>query len=356
MDTTTIYVQTSSTELGYQIPPKMNYPVTYAFANVQKYVTGNYCVLWTGVPVTDPRLFLGVSEYDKTYRDLEYISVSPFFERPAGDEGGFGSADGQIPFGRLLDGFLGVLEQRQGLPRDRPFFTVLDSNAAHHVSATLAAFAFNRSPDQRKRVIFNFDHHPDYGYGGKLGLESPISCQTWGQFTLASFDTRPRPIANVYVVTGVAERMAEYQQNPGGGKLLTLTGTTIHQQVDALLRNVLRVTVDQVDLYVSIDRDFMAGSFTTYDDGIYSADAGRRMVGDLLDAMRGARLVGFDIVGLPAVAGRSKSKPEYKNNQGCMTGPDCPWEQARADIEVFQAMVANFPSAAIAAQRAAARG
>jgi hypothetical protein len=69
-----------------------------------------------------------------------------------------------------------------------------------------------------------------------------------------------------------------------------------------------------MEFYITIDRDFMKGSFTAWDDGNVELADGRRAVGDLLKRLREIniqkfRLIGMDVTGLPELNGASKYYP-----------------------------------------------
>lgn len=62
-----------------------------------------------------------------------------------------------------------------------------------------------------------------------------------------------------------------------------------------------------IDVYVTVDRDVMLGSKTAYDDGGYLPEDLRLAVSITLSILsrKKAKLVGFDVTGLPSLSGRS---------------------------------------------------
>ncbi len=105
-----------------------------------------------------------------------------------------------------------------------------------------------------------------------------------------------------------------------------------------------------IDVYISVDRDFMIGSYTPWGDGPHTMADGRKAVLDALtffkshlptdmpgpsgERKRVARLVGFDIVGLPAHPGSKPPKTPMTEDEAIL--------QANEDIAQFYRAVHDY--------------
>lgn len=99
-----------------------------------------------------------------------------------------------------------------------------------------------------------------------------------------------------------------------------------------------------LEIYLSVDRDVMEGSFTDYGDGLYPLPQLWDFVQHFIDglvALRGrepavpVRFAGFDLCGLPMLNGSSKS-----------AGPTSPADrylQVGADLQRFATVIRSIP-------------
>jgi hypothetical protein len=206
----------------------------------------------------------------------------------------------------------------------RPLFGMIDTNSAHHLSAPLVERAIrfgdpqrlNGQP-QRAMVVVNFDAHTDYG---AKAAAAEINCQTWGRFVSNSIPQLHPPLADAYVrlgrVTGKADptwangewHRADTDQPPVSIEFDQSSNDPIGAQLDTVIQAIANGR--PVDAYVSLDRDLLQQSYTQYLDGPFPENQGIAGVIQCAThlANRGARLVGFDITGLPTYPGDVRDK------------------------------------------------
>jgi len=258
------------------------------------------------------------------------------FNRPVGSATGGADNNGQTH----LAAFHCVMNAGGPAPpfpaTPHAYFAIIDSNAAHHLSALLAEHSFVGLPAGWAKVIVNFDAHSDFGT--QINPNS-YRCDNWGIYTV-------RPVANVFAAA-VADMYVGFGNKPGSAWATSfyrmrppgpapqqqLAGATVTAQVQALLAavNANAVLLNGapwlgIAVYVTIDRDVMEASFTDYGDGPYPAVALYQAVHECLQVFRGSgvALRGVDICGLPTWTGGSAKQPTWGPAQ----------RQARANVDI----------------------
>lgn len=260
-----------------------------------------------------------------------------FLNVPAGNQAGQGDANGALPWERFQCGLPPVFPRINPGGLLRKPFSVIDTNAAHHFTLAIANYALNvlapnlplqpGAPAARRRVIVNFDAHDDIGTGGAM-----IACDRWGRYAVRPpAGSTLANVADLYAVLGVkfvptpalpAGFLVPRNQNKSN-----LRPASWGDAVNQMMAAAGATATNQVDLYVSIDRDVMQSSYTTYGDGAYTPQAIRAGVQAFLQAWNGARVVGMDVVGLPATGGSGIVQPDWSLQQQMA--------QAAADISSF---------------------
>lgn len=203
-----------------------------------------------------------------------------------------------------------------------PLFSIIDTNSAHHLSAPLVERAVSRADPRRlagqptrAMLVINFDNHPDYGGD----TTSPVTCQNWGCFVSKTVqNVYANPIADAYVRFGANDPQANptwgrgewHQANLAGGMVDINPNytATLQAQLNTVIGIISPGAPANVDAYVSLDRDVLKRSFTQYNDGPFPAAAGIAGVETCLAHLVGvgARIVGFDICGLPTFPGATR--------------------------------------------------
>ncbi|MEL6440785.1 MAG: hypothetical protein AAFQ80_16205 [Cyanobacteria bacterium J06621_8] len=213
---------------------------------------------------------------------------------------------------------------------DHPLFAVVDHNSAHHMSYILAKWGFSRFSSHKKKVVINFDQHEDYG----SPKSKEIACSTWGNFILRRGQDS---VADAYVVVGVRnsgkknkdENTLIYTKQNKDTVSSSIKKTELvpwrkyfekQDENDGLLEaifnelNKLEENKEwsQWDVYITVDRDVMIGSFTSYGDGSYESSKVQEKIGEYLNQLSeaGVNLVGFDVIGLPDKQGKSDKVTE----------------------------------------------
>ena len=195
-----------------------------------------------------------------------------------------------------------------------PVFSVIDHNSAHTFTAALATAAFQRSPQPgRTAVLINVDNHSDFTNNpiAVAGVEAHVRCDNWVDFAKAK-----APVAKFFHfgTHGVPEQQ----------KL---------QQLQTEL-----AADKKIDLYLSVDRDFMIGSCTPWGNGPYTSETGRALITKILDAFHGKdlRIVGFDVVGLPNTETVKDAEAQCADRTASVA-------RANEDIKAFFAAFASRP-------------
>ncbi|VFQ45347.1 hypothetical protein MSL71_30040 [Desulfoluna butyratoxydans] len=221
-----------------------------------------------------------------------------------------GGSHGNVPFQAYRDTFLGgpMFKENRPILTDiaNPLFSVVDHNSAHHMAYILANKGFRGHEDMAwRRVVINFDNHKDYEAFNPDA--DSICCQNWGQALRPRPDDktlhRDHPVSR-YVVLGLGSTIANVV-SWGLGGIRYQDKVDLSQEI--LLANALRkslelgVPLENYLFHITVDRDFMKGSYTPYGDGPHYPHEGRNMVLQCLHFLkqRGATLSGFDVTGLP---------------------------------------------------------
>jgi len=255
------------------------------------------------------------------------------------------NSDGQIELESFCTAFLDG--ESPGLLNGiaLPIFAVVDHNSAHHMAYILARKAFSLFSRQRgNKIVINFDNHAD----GIKATGGKIQCKSWAWNLLKD------KIADVYVSLG-AWKQSLPRLKPGEtqGYILETSNTfsidklpkepeNIKQGIESIMAEVETKVRGKIssfswqdaDVCITVDRDFMKGSFTPYGDGEYSPEVGRAAVTNCLGFLckKNASLVGFDITGLPSTCGSSAFKGERK----------AAYDQAVEDIAIFYRHVMQY--------------
>jgi hypothetical protein len=273
--------------------------------------------------------------------DLQYIPAAVrqqvlnganLFNRPVGSS----DADNSCSGNTNLAAFRPVMQSI--FPPDpagawRAWLSVVDSNAAHHLSLLLAERGFTTAPPPavagpRARVVINVDAHEDFS-GGAVNIAN-LRCDNWGLYTVRSVgQIWPNPLATAYVTVGTSSDAAGFRNSkvrlcpPAAVNARGLPGDTAAAQVQALwaeLQAAAPVLLNNpagawagCDVYLSVDRDVEQFSFTDYNDGSYAPAVLWPFVAGYVAAFAAnginTRFVGFDICGLPTWGGMSRVRP-----------------------------------------------
>jgi hypothetical protein len=218
----------------------------------------------------------------------------------------------------------------QGAVADHAWFSIIDTDSAHHLSAPLVEQAIRwRDPARldgaptRPMIVINFDAHTDYGAKSGAQPQVPITCQSWGRFVSntvpGSYDF---PLADAYVRFGhntayddVAS-WGEAEWHAADAPYVTkkvidnYTGPQpLIDQIDEVRRQVAGGVDTPIYAYVSLDRDVLKQNYTQYNDGPFDQQAGIDGVKECLTylAATNATIIGFDVTGLPTFPGATRS-------------------------------------------------
>jgi hypothetical protein len=241
--------------------------------------------------------------------------------------------NGRVNYDDFYNSFYNPMEDNSlfnRMPSTPPLFAIVDHNSAHHMSYVLACKGFTCFGEGwHKRIVINFDHHNDYTLEDHKGI---IGCENWGDFL------RMYPPADAYIVIGVkgstsseAKITGWYRHVNSQGFVSTIDlerlGINFNLVASAekkvsdiveVLKEVKakineKISCDQLggdanwlweeenDVYITVDRDFMQFSGTSYGPGSFPIDLGRKAVAECLGYLSNQRvtLVGFDVTGLP---------------------------------------------------------
>jgi hypothetical protein len=224
-----------------------------------------------------------------------------------------------------------------------PYFAIIDSNAAHHVSLLLAERAFAAVPAGFAKAIVNFDAHEDFG---TQVTPRSFRCDNWGIFSVrAVAGVYANPLANAYACfankgAGGAAPNPPFSNSfvcrrpPAPVGRLPLAGATVAEQTTALLGLLGAGAPPGIAVYVTVDRDSMQSSYTDYDDGPYTQAALHAAAQECLQTLRaaGVTLAGFDVCGLPTLNGRGAQRLTPAERQA----------QALADLQFFHQQVLAY--------------
>ncbi|WP_394845451.1 hypothetical protein LZC95_51520 [Pendulispora brunnea] len=363
MDCNLLFVQTNRNQLSY------NRFEDYSLKRVNDYFDSIQTMLHAPAsarlvvvnqfdnPV--PRVVRGTNDFDYVTPETRHrIGLhGTFLQKSVADQTGNTAYKGDAALSTFRDGLLIEMDaaiERSHQPATRPRFAVVDHNAAHDVSAPLAEWAFANADAStpRVRIIVNFDFYADSP--DKIDLnEQIIRCDNWAGFmTRVVPGVYPKPIADAYVNFGVSSGPnAKVSGNLGAGLYQLARNNGLKPQriipenhptptvTEQLATVVGWFSPGDVDVYISIDRDFMVGSYTPWGDGSQLPHAGRAAVLEALLFFQkglpfGARgqLVGFDVTGLPALGGFS----------GTGIKEPAAIEQANDDLITFYRQVRDY--------------
>lgn len=295
-------------------------------AVVDQYVDELVQATGVALPITSRRRLATVASDGLTWISQHVAGgcgvVGPLFSSPVGSQQGAAANNGATSF----DQFRCVIRSVDGLPvAPHPLFSIIDSNAAHHLSALLAEYSFANTAPGTAKVVINFDAHPDFGV---VNISGTIRCDNWGSYCVGEVGGRPA-ISDFYVGIGNKPTAGPVPppawsnsfvrvRAPHDRRKADVPAGTISAQIDSLA-NTIDAAAHLLNqgpwiartAYVSVDRDVMQQSFTDYGDGHYDPTDARAGVLECLAALKriGFTLSGFDVCGLPTVAGSSTAAP-----------------------------------------------
>lgn len=311
-----------------------------------------------------------------------------------------GQYNGKADYGVFLDAFWRYWNAQPGLQPvagNRPIFAVIDHDSAHHWSVPLSERAFSRSVvlpgPPRARILINFDQHEDLGQFNFPAVPT-IQCSQWGRFAIASparngvgcLHNLP-VIAHAYVrispanppanahnamltdfggtqwrctnVPGVAMPVTvpPLPQGPGFPTVTTPPAnpaSTIAQQIGSVVQQLtFGGTYAAIDAYITVDRDFILQNGTPYTNtnGEHQITPARQAVQACLQALQAvqARLVGFDVCGLPAEGGMyypfpiPAAPPLPPTVASNITNLASAIDQAAVDVQQFYQWATAYP-------------
>lgn len=252
-------------------------------------------------------------------------------------------ADGSVAFDRFVSTFLGGPMFRAGAPilanMQSPLFSIIDHNSAHHLSFVLANKAFRAYRGHARKIVVNLDAHEDYGHAVNW---QQIGCQNWGRKLLAVAG-RPRWLPGggveryvAFCLNHHANRARLWRSNGQtliGNAAAIQPGNVGHGGLpNAVLGQFLGPNLNNAAVYITIDRDFMAGSWTPYGDGSYAVGEGRQIIQGLINYLRGqgAQIVGADMIGLPCESQYLATTPQQQRQA---------LVQMRDDINLFYGLI-----------------
>lgn len=255
-----------------------------------------------------------VQEYAEELYDFDEIYIKTnrrnddFWGIPA-EKPMEGAADGTINILKFRNQISKVLDT---LESDAPLFSVIDHNSAHHVSWGLAKHAFSNYGDEdAKKLIINFDAHKDFSKIRSKHVKYKIRCNNWAAWAVAGGVDLSYRIAHGYMHIG---HPANYTRRNFGAKSGDWGGSKYYaphsspvsfkkRTVESQVMAALKATgTSPVDAYVTLDRDVMIGSGTSYGCGEHLPKHLFQALDECLATLYGAgvSLCGFDICGLPA--------------------------------------------------------
>jgi hypothetical protein len=326
-----VYFQTSRWLRAYLEKPA--YADGYKPIAAQKHADSLLGKLTVPEPAAAPIKKLGVAS--APFLNFDYIPVkwrdnANLLQLPCGFPGQngreAGSNNGKADYATWRNAFHQLFTQDGDFHRanNHPLFAIIDTDSAHHLSAPLVERAVRfadpgrvAGAPTRTMIVINFDAHTDFG-----GTASPvptINCQSWGRFVANTVPgIHNHPLSDVYVRFGLQKsRDAEPTWEAGewheaDANYVTkpidyqTTGDVLTAQLDVICTAVTATTGAQnVDAYVSVDRDVLELSYTNYFDGPFPPEPGIAGVKKCLTylASKNVRIIGFDITGLPTFPG-----------------------------------------------------
>lgn len=211
------------------------------------------------------------SEKLKTYYgEFTTLEVSDYIENI---KGGYQQT-------QLKDGAIEQLVTNISLNKNENHIFLINNNLSHEVSALTSALCFKANGIcGNKKVILNFDHHPDGN--GKTKSEI-LKYSNWGNcVALDSYkDLISKGTEYSYIVTDTA-KIEEIEQ---------FTDNILNDQ-------------NTIDLYVTIDTDVYKRSYTSYGDGFFEqTDILNQLkkIGDYIKQNKGKiNFCGGDVTGCP---------------------------------------------------------
>lgn len=244
------------------------------------------------------------------------------FTSPLTGEG----VDGAIPIDTFCQD---VIYNPQVVQIISPFLALITNNRAHHFSLAMAHRAFSSSPYRNQnphRLVINFDQHEDYGTTGP----GTLRCSNWGPYLFnrtaqslqavnghqeTAVTLRNNRVADTYAVLGLAKGFGSSGMQPDTSTQCRLKmrgsvslnqppigGNPLH--LGAAITEIFNQLPDgeQIDVFITLDRDVMKWSCTGWDDGAYQPQLIRQAVTDCIQRIGQApnmNLVGMDITGAP---------------------------------------------------------
>lgn len=236
-------------------------------------------------------------------------AVGIYFDEPIG--GSCTKVAGSIEVTGFWNRFRSVAIPKMGVTA--PLFSIVSHNSAHHMAYVLARYAFCNIAKNRGAgfLVITFDEHTDQ----HTGFTEHVTCQNYVRPLLL------RDIVNVVMhigwgtPKGVCNDINLFTKAnvTKAAKKGNLRGQTYPCRMDSR-KTVEKNIIDTINqhkiqhVYITVDRDFMKGSYTPYGDrGENFPDAAREVVERTVKTLieQNIKFTGFDIHGLPCNRGRS---------------------------------------------------
>ena len=228
-----------------------------------------------------------------------------------------------------------------------PLFTVCDSNSFHNVGYIMSRYAFANSKNPRPwKLVINFDAHQDMG-----GADGIVGSDTWGGCLSAKYKkklvylnlgglgaaysilyngVRQQGFRSPFTALKMKREFDFLNKFPSPKPNTYLTDpdkctTLLNFAWTKLGQLVQGFDLAQADVYATVDRDFMYGNGSMWGDStsIFTYDDGYKLVSNVLKHVidtKKARLVGFDVTGLPVAVGTSCKTTTHKMNGVALVG------------------------------------
>lgn len=302
-----VFIHTGGPLLG-----KMKFAPIYSGNKVDTYLTDNtYGIGGSGAvfarSVKNMANIANTASGQRRYRNESGTTVNVQTGPIKTSQGGYGTTNKAA----LVTAFLGANGMLDGATSK--LFAVVDSNSFHHMSYILARYAMEThasATNVAKKVVINFDAHPDLA---KCGTD--LKCNNWatailadraGYYVTVGLKGMNQPMAKFKAKAKASSNWTECEWLPGKrGQGRVATGPYVEKLLTAC-----NVTWNGAKVYITVDRDFMLGSYTQWGDSSSYFDAltGRELVANCLVVLerKQADVVGFDITGLPETTGSAK--------------------------------------------------
>ena len=204
----------------------------------------------------------------------------------------------RVPKGQL-DSFVTGLVELNGLSSlGFPVFSVCDCNSFHTSGYLWGLYAAKMAKKKKMKTgpiaVINFDQHSDSGGPTQAIPKS----DAWGCLLVNSICKMGCGACFVSVFNGVNGASSKVYARGGKGEALPRKIDGTYTEFWNKAKNYFGEDVKYV--FVSIDRDCLKGSLTQWGDGYFESFSKlSQAMKDLLEPLSEARMIGFDITGLP---------------------------------------------------------